>query len=291
MVRVLSYDELARIPSPESLEKVLSSDVTHLINSLEFRDLISGAVAYGSVTRGEHSETSDIDVLVRYRTPDVLDELRATRCLIREEEGIVVEFSVFSDRLASTPFHRAAFSYINHVRANPAEKLVFGKDPLENFYSDDAQSSDDRIVYANGMGSHIDTLAKRYLEAHDNDVRYKHFLKGLIEKPTHFVREAVQLIHDGLPEESGRTIDSNRELSLLFAQHFGEESDISRGFSTINRTIAHYKDYIRNIRIGAVQPNAKSHKECLARIENLFSLEFQVMEQTCLVLNTQYLKR
>jgi predicted nucleotidyltransferase len=284
MVRILNYHQLHAIPSPSLLEKALDEEVSSCINRLIERGLITGAVSYGSVARGDHSETSDIDVLAKYCSFEALQLLRLSRSQVRSTLNVIVEYSVFHNRLAETPFHRSAFSYVNHIRANQSEKRVFGVNPLEGFLTENNPRNDHRLEYAREMGSIVDALAKRYLEAFDNETRYYHFLKGLLEKPAHFVREAVQLIHNGLPQQNGRTIDDNQSIRELFVEYFGA-SDITENMTAAADEVMSYKHYIRDIRLGRIRPSQQEYVAQLANIENIFARELAFMVETCLRLN------
>ncbi len=292
MVQAIPYENLGHIPDRDDIRAVLDNEVSLLIERLLWEGNITGAIAYGSVPRDEHSETSDLDILVRYVKIDALAKLRKTRKNVFDNKHIIIEFSTFHDRMAMSPFHRDSFSYLDHIRANLDEKIIFGENPMARFVEPFGfMRSDNRAVYAMDMGTLFDMMVRRYIKAYDSPSWYDYFLTGCLEKPLHFVREAVQLIYNSLPdvpEDSNRKYDKNSELLDIFFREIGDDSGIVDKLIHLEQATSDYKDYIRMLREEDIIPSDENYGKQLREIEETFPLLHDFMIETSMKLSERY---
>ena len=126
MVHVDTFERLNNIPSKDDIKDVLNNYVSGLMTELIVHNKIRGAIVYGSVPRDEHSETSDLDVLVRYISTDVLPRLRDTKIKALKEEIRCLDSRKIDPMLVSQQGQDwwADFNSTMKVINNECEKIV-----------------------------------------------------------------------------------------------------------------------------------------------------------------------
>jgi predicted nucleotidyltransferase len=269
-----SYQQLVagQVPTVEILADACEYIESYL-QQMHSSGMIASAVIYGSVPRGDHTRTSDIDILVRYVTLEALTSLRTLRKeLFDRYQGSVADFCPIFDEFAPTPFHRAGASFFNHLSANLEDKIVIGldpgKSPIEGIWS--PKHKVEPIYWnASEIGYYFDGIARKFIR-HDTEEKYVDFIKSLRERYKHIVREAVQLARKGeLPEKDGRKVDDTSGLMAYFREDFKDEPHILVSLNVLHTADKKLTEYI-NRAAEAAKVDEQQYRHELDKINELF---------------------
>jgi len=289
MVYHLPYKQLVTVPSKETIEEVLDNDINELVTGMHQEGLITGAMGFGSVPRHEHSEASDIDLLIRYSDIRAIITIKNARQDIWRNKHVMTDIVLYNDHLANSPFHRDNGSFVEHLTANPHEKRIWGKNPITDTYDHFSSGFMYLMKYAMSCGYIFDGLCKSFIESGDNTNTYGKFVKSCIDKPVHFVRAMVQLYNHGLPDIRGEKMDKNQDLISAFKNIFSEHPNITGALEICLKRGGFYKNLFTRAGNGDV-PGREEYEYTLSIIEDNFQDAYSFMYDSAKIANKTIFK-
>lgn len=254
-----------KIPRLEAYP-VASGMVKSYLQAFFKDEKIHGALIFGSINNN-YSVGSDIDTLIVYEDEAGLSAIRNLRQHIESETFVPVEFIPVKRELGQKGIHTIDNAFRQHLEHHLYNGQI-GKNPLDFICIKPVPYKLDLL---NKLAVYIAGLEKGFVNEDFGDQRYYIFLRYILEKPVHTVREMLQSVYRELPkDENGRPIDDREGLCREYEKQFFGHSLLLEDLMKILEAQKNYREFLRHLptenlekayiqelrKIEAVYPNA-----------------------------------